>query len=253
MIRISGVCTLFLLSSTLLFAAEPARRFTNEYEIRRDLFAQTSSFLTPSMPSLQTQDVVKRKSPALAALYSLLVPGLGEYYADGFGSGRFFLIAEGAFWLTYATFDIYGAEQRGDSRAFATTHAGIVAAGKDDQFFVDIGNFANTQEFNDKRLRERNLERVYNDPAYRWSWDSEASRLQFKDVRNSGENALNNRKFVVSAIIINHIASAINAARCAISYNKNIEQQSGALQFKADVLGGWANPHGIVLTVSKSF
>jgi hypothetical protein len=254
MIRLLCVCTLILASSNLLVAAETERRYLTEPEIRHELFAGSAQ-VTASTP-LFFQTLVpgaKKKSPALAAMYSLLVPGLGEYYADGFGSGRFFLIAEGALWLTYATFDIYGTEQRDDSRAFAVSHAGIAPAGKDDQFFVDIGNFSDTDEFNDKRLREHDLSRVYNDAAYRWSWDSDASRLQFKDIRNSGENALNNRKFVVSAIIINHIASAINAARVAISHNKNLNEQLGAVQFKADVLGGYANPHGILLTVTKNF
>ncbi len=254
MIRNLRVCTFLLACSTSLFAGEPVTTLASEFEIRHDLFARSTSLATLSPSNLQIQEPgAKKKSPALAALYSLLIPGLGEYYAEGFGSGKFFSIAEGALWLTYATFDIYGSEQRSDSRTFAASHAGINPAGKDDEFFVDIGNFANTQEFNNKRLRERDLNRVYNDAAYQWSWDSDASRLQFKDIRNSGENALNNRKFVVSAIIINHIASAINAARAAISYNKSMSEQMGEVQFKADVLGGYSNPHGIMLTVTKNF
>jgi hypothetical protein len=63
----------------------------------------------------------------------------------------------------------------------------------------------------------------------------------------------NNRKFVVAAIIINHVASAINAARSAIAYNKEISDPVGELLFKADVMGGIEHPHGVMLTVSKNF
>ena len=61
----------------------------------------------------------------------------------------------------------------------------------------------------------------------------------------------NNRRFVVGAIIINHIASAINAARSAISHNKKINRALDELSFKAEVMGGFSNPHGILLTVTK--
>jgi hypothetical protein len=56
----------------------------------------------------------------------------------------------------------------------------------------------------------------------------------------------NNKKFVVAAIIINHVASAINAARGAVAHNSD-------LSFRAEVLGGLARPHGMMVTVTKTF
>jgi hypothetical protein len=58
---------------------------------------------------------------------------------------------------------------------------------------------------------------------------------------------------VVAAVIVNHVASAINAARAAIAHNKEIDNALGDLQFGARVLGGWEQPHGIELTVSRPF
>ncbi len=63
----------------------------------------------------------------------------------------------------------------------------------------------------------------------------------------------NNRKFVVLAVLVNHVASAINAARAAIAHNKEVDNSLGDLQFGARVLGGWEQPHGIMLTVAKGF
>jgi hypothetical protein len=63
----------------------------------------------------------------------------------------------------------------------------------------------------------------------------------------------NNRKFVFAAILINHVGSAINAVRAAIIHNKAVSDAVGELDIRADVLGGWARPHGIMLTLTRKF
>ncbi len=246
------IVTVFIVASSL-FAGEPARR-PSRFEIQHDLFV-SSGHLDSTNFVMQAEPASRqKKSVGLAAIYSLFLPGLGEYYADGLGSGKYFAIAEGVLWLTFATLDIQGNSLRDDARTFAVSHAGINPIGKNDQFYVDIGNFQNTQEYNDKRLRERSPDRLYNTAAgYGWDWDSELARTAFKDTRISGETVLNNRKFVVLGLVLNHIASAINAARSAISYNKETADQMGELHFKADIIGGLANPQGVMVTVSKGF
>jgi hypothetical protein len=119
---------------------------------------------------------------------------------------------------------------------------------------VDVGNFASLAEYNDKRLRDREPSKVY-DPAqgYAWQWDAETSRLTFRDQRVRSETMYNNRKFVIAGILINHVASAINAARAVIAGNAAAESVLGGLQFGADVMGHPASPHGVILTVSKVF
>lgn len=214
------VFTVFVCSP--LIAGEP--EFSGRHAIQQDLFANSNPNSIFGSLSVQSQEATQtRKSVGLAVLYSLLLPGLGEHYADGFSSGKYFSIA-------------------------------------DAQFFVDIGNFLNTTEFDEKRNRERDPQRTYGNRAgYSWNWgpaelpQSDINRALYKDQRISGDNMLNNRKFVIAAIVINHVASAINAARMAISYNREITEQSSHYQFKADVLGGLSNPHGVMLTVSRSF
>ena len=118
----------------------------------------------------------------------------------------------------------------------------------------DVGNFLDTDAYNEKKLRDREVDLLY-DPAagYAWRWDSEASRATFRDRRVSSDNMYNNRKFVVAAVLTNHVASAINAARPAISHNKDVDNSLGELHFGARVLGGWEKPHGIMFSVVKSF
>ncbi len=247
------ICSLlFALCTQMLFAAE--KPVLSRYDAGLDLIPPASfSGLQEFQDTPPSETSRDKKSPGLAALYSLLLPGMGELYADGFSSGKYFTIAEGALWLTYATLDVYGNSIQDDARSFAVSKAGVNTSGKPDQFFIDIGNFVDVYEYNEKQLRDREEEKLYDPNAgYYWRWESDDLRAQYREERINAENVFNNRKFVVAAIIVNHVASAINAARSAISYNAEREA-TGELRFGASVLGSVSHPHGILLTVSKGF
>ena len=256
MVTMRWLLFLLIIGFTLVHAKDPPVVFHSHFEIQRHLFGDdvwTPQHGPPSINFAMQESDAERKSVGLAAIYSLLFPGMGELYADGFGSGKYFLIAEGALWLTYAAFDVYGSSLQDDARAFAVSHAGVDPSGKDDQYYVDIGNFVEINQYNEKQLRDREPERLYDPNAgFAWRWESDAARAAYREQRISGENMFNNRRFVVGAIIINHIASAINAARSAISHNKEINRALDELSFKAEVMGGYSNPHGILLTITKS-
>ena len=57
------------------------------------------------------------------------------------------------------------------TRGLFLGHAGVSAEGKDDQFFIDVGNFMSVADYNDKRLRDREPDKLY-DPlkGYSWRW-----------------------------------------------------------------------------------
>lgn len=254
--RWGGAIVIQILLPMVLVAQENGVRPLSRDEVRRALVPPASTMLAADdnrVPGLEG-DASLRKSTGLAALYSLLVPGMGELYAGGFSSGRYFLIAEGALWITYAGFTIRGDAQQNDARAYAISGAGIDPAGKDDQFYIDIGNFLTTEEYNDKQLRDREPDKVYDRTAgYGWDWTSDATRQTYKSERLAAENTINNRKFVVTAILINHVISAINAARVAVLHNKAIDQALGDLEIRAGVTGGWDRPSGIMVSFTKPF
>lgn len=253
MATMKWVATIAFLLPLQSLAADNSPRVLSRFEVQHDLFMGGTDGLAPS-ELFPTEGSAKKKSTGLAAMYSLLLPGMGELYADGFESGQYFLIAEGVLWLTYATFEIYGNQLRDDSRAFAQSHAGVIPSAKTEQYWVDIGNFIDVYEYNDKKLRDREPGKLY-DPysSNAWRWDSDVSRAEFREQRIASENMYNNQKFVVAAILINHVASAINAVRSAISYNKSLDDALGELDIRADVMGGWMRPQGIMVTMTKNF
>ena len=149
---------------------------------------------------------------------------MGELYAGDFGTGRYSLGAEAALWLTYISFQQYGSWIQADSRAYAVSHAGVAMGGKDDQFFVNVSNFQDVYTYNEKKLQDRNLAEVY-DPAqgYYWKWDNDVDRQRFRSLRISSAKVFDNSRFVIGAVVVNHIISAISAARLARQVGRTVQ------------------------------
>lgn len=211
----------------------------------------------PAPPLPVAQELVPetgRRSPATAAFYSLLVPGMGEWYAGRFDIGRYSLIAEGTLWLSYYSLQRYGSWIRDDARSFAVIHAGASLAGKDDQYFVDLGNFMDTEEYNAKKLTDRMPELLYDpDAGYRWRWDSDVKRREYRSMRVAGETVFNTSKFVIGAVVVNHLISAVNAVRLAKQHNDGLTDGAGAWRLESSVTRIGERPDGITVSVVRTF
>jgi hypothetical protein len=194
-----------------------------------------------------------RKSIGLGVLYSLLLPGMGELYAGGYGSGKYFTAAEGVLWLTLGAIDLHARSMQDDARSFAAIHAGFDPAGKNDSYYINIGNFTDIWSYNEQVLRDRDAYKLYDpqSPAF-WEWDSDANRDLYREQRVASDQMFNNTRFVAAAIAINHVLSAINAARLIVSGNRSLGTD-GSLDIGANVLGGFARPHGIALSFTRHF
>jgi hypothetical protein len=206
----------------------------------------------PLIAQTGLQPEEEKKSVPQAVMYSLVLPGMGELYAGEYGIGKYFTIAEGALWATLLGFDRYGTWLQDDSRSFAAQHAGITTAGKSDQYFMDVGNFNSVVDYNEQMLRDRDPHKLYDEQSFRWFWDSPANRQIYRDRRVSSDQMFNDTRFVAAAIAVNHIVSAINAARLVIAHNKSLESSS-SIDIRATVIGGFEHPNGIMISFVKSF
>jgi len=211
---------------------------------------------TPLLSTLNLEPVGdSKKSVFFAVVASLIVPGMGELYAGSFESGKYYLIAEGGLWLTYAGFRTHSNWLRGDAQLFASQHAGASFANKDDDYSVNIGNFINTDAYNDLKSRNREYALIYHtdrSPEYLWNWDSDANRMRFKDLRIRSDAAKNNSKFVIGVIVINHLLSAFSAGKNAAEYNKSISEND-RVQFQAFTLNTGSRIDGIGLSITTKF
>jgi len=243
-----------LLSCTLLACMAISVFVNGQVRVRQSLLKESreAQGLQQADLSLQSPDRAP-KSVALAIAYSLILPGMGSLYADNFSTGRYFLVAEAGFWLTYAGFRAHGDWLRHDAKTYAAQHSSAVFDGKDEQFDVNIGNFNSLEAYNQAKLRNGEYDQLYElSGASAWNWDSDANRLAYKDLRIRSDEAFRNSQFVIGALVVNRIIAAISAATAVAEYNR-AGHSSGAWQLDARVLGGTLAAHGIELRLRKAF
>jgi hypothetical protein len=193
-----------------------------------------------------------KKSVVLAVVASLILPGMGELYAESFESGKYNLIAEGGLWLTYSGFRMHADWLQQDARTFANQHAGANFDNKDDQYSVDIGNFNTTDEYNQAKLRNRENDLVYTADQYKWQWDSDANRTQFKDLRIRSGEVKNNAKFFIAAVVVNHLFSAFSAGRKTAAYNKSLSTMDN-IEIQTFAFNSGTHVDGVGIRISTKF
>jgi len=183
-----------------------------------------------TQPPLPVQNFEK-KSPGLAILYSLLLPGMGELYAGNYSTGKYFTIADGVIWGFFTGMTIYGNNKEDDYRSFAKAYGSVNLDGKDEEYFANISLYENIDEFNREKELNRDFNGVYDVDTYYWEWEGTSQRREYRDLWLSSENAKNNVRFAVGALVLNRIVSAIFAVRSVSAYNK---KQAGELSWNVN-------------------
>ncbi len=150
--------------------------------------------------------------PGRALLFSFLVPGLGQYVQGSRKSAAAFFAAEVAFWVAAGSFHAAGQWKEDDYRLYARVHAGIDPAGKDKDFYVNIGNYNSLNDYNQAKLRARNLRDYYRDKqAYAWQWDSPENRQFYEQLRVTSDRYYNRAELMLGGVLANHLISGLHA------------------------------------------
>lgn len=222
------IILLSVLFSSIIFSQESNSFLSLKSQILKT--QQIESNLQYQVSGLQNttsfpENNIHKKNPGLAILFSILLPGMGELYAEGFDSGKYFTIADGLLWGTLAGFNIYGNWQENNYKVFAQTNAGLNPDGKTSEYFANVGLYLSIEEYNRLQELNRNFGNVYDPNKYYWNWKSHDFRKEYREMWSSSENAFNNVRFVAGALILNRLISAINAVRLVSSYNKNLDEK----------------------------
>ena len=243
------ISLILLVSSSILFSQ------TDDYKSIQEL----KSTLKNSDENIQTTSINlspnlsnEKKSVGLGIVYSLLLPGMGELYADSYGSGKYFTIADGVLWGTLIGMSAYSNIQEDNYKSYAATRAGVIHENKDEDYYANIGDYTSVYSYNDQKALERNFDEMYDEESNFWKWNSTDERRTYRDMWNSSETASNNIRFVVGGLILNRIVSAINAARLVSSYNRSIEEEV-SWNFSVGFMSQPNLPTGLSFNVQKSF
>jgi hypothetical protein len=169
--------------------------------------------ISVSLPVLAAE--TKPGANRSAFLKSFVIPGWGQYSLGRKNAALTFFGAELMLVGGMLTLNAYGRSTRADYQALAAAYAGV-QGGHGHDFYVDVGNWMTVDQFNQRRLQERNFEALYTDPHDRWQWDTDAHRAEMEMNRIRSDRAFNNVLYVVGGLVLNHIASAIHAGRMAV-------------------------------------
>ena len=207
-------------------------------------------------------------SPTKAVLYSLLLPGLGDYQLGNKGRATCFFAAEGLIWLSYAVFEVQGSQREDEYQDLAARFAGVSNGGHSDEFYATLRDYDNSDEYeadvkfdgrielsDDGRYPDRisadALDQYFTDNRIEdyepWQWASMDRRLQYSEVRSSSKTSYRRADYMFAAAAANRVVSAIvafSAARGA--------QKSNDLGYRLDFTPA-ARGVDLSLTFTRSF
>ena len=179
--------------------------------------------------------VQRARSPKVAGLMSLVLPGAGQAYAGGGTSARFFLFSEGMLWAGNVGFRVLARARDNTFKGFAAAHAGVRALDKGARYFDEVASYPSLTVRNSaaRYLGGPDADLIPETPDHFWEWDSEASRQRFQRLRSASTSARRDALLCVGGLVLNRFAGAIHAASLA---------RSRALRaaFVPDLRGGWA-------------
>ncbi len=243
-----------LLSAASLFAqaAGPAD------SVKAQLPAQSDEIIIRDLPVTQPAlpEPVKpaaapranRKSIKQAFFMSLALPGAGEYYVGAKRYAAGFLTAEGLIWGFALVSKFQGDMWRSDYRNYAAQQAGANYGREDDNYYRDVYEYPNSEWYNEDQWRQAR-EQYPTDPqaqaafvagrlygtADAWRWTTESDWDRYRSMRVKSRKALQRISYAAGSALLNHLLSAVNAARLARSYNIRQARKTAAIEWRLDL------------------
>ena len=218
-----NILILLIIFSSHIFSQNNESSF---YSFKQQAISEISQIKDLDQPVVD-DNVKQKKSTGLAIVYSLLLPGMGELYADAYDSGVYFTIADGVLWGTYVGMNVYANWQKDRYISYSQTNAGVTPENKDEDYYATIGEYLDIDQYNDQQAFEYNFDEMYNTETHFWKWNTSEERKEYRNMWVSSEQTFNDVRFVVGALLLNRVISAINAVRLVSKYNNNLSQEVG--------------------------
>ncbi|MBK7499140.1 MAG: hypothetical protein IPI19_08565 [Ignavibacteriales bacterium] len=218
-----NILILLIILTSQIFSQNNESSF---YSFKQQAISEISQIKDLDQPVVD-DNVKQKKSTGLAIVYSLLLPGMGELYADAYDSGVYFTIADGVLWGTYVGMNVYANWQKDRYISYSQTNAGVTPENKDEDYYATIGEYLDIDQYNDQQAFEYNFDEMYDTETHFWKWNTSEERKEYRNMWVSSEQTFNDVRFVVGALLLNRVISAINAVRLVSKYNNNLSQEVG--------------------------
>jgi len=161
---------------------------------------------------------------------SAILPGTGQL-VQGQNRGWIYLGIEIAGWFTYGSLRSAGSQATEDFQQFADSHWDWDRYGS----VTDCGEGLGPEDFDEEsaelmRLYEETRDQFYDDigsrNVYACGWDDQGNRSSYQSMQGDADGFYNASEFVVAAIVLNHLVSAVDAAKSASNRRKAERAQS---------------------------
>ncbi len=172
-------------------------------------------------------------SPGKAVLYSLLLPGLGDWKLGNKNRATVFFALEGLIWVSYATFQVQGGNYENEYEDLAVRFAGVSGTDHSDDFYATIRDYDSSEEYeadikNEGRYYDTGseaLDQYFIDNRVEdyqpWLWASTDRRLQYSETRSASKTAYRRADYMIAAAAANRVVSAVFAYAGARSAAKH--------------------------------
>jgi hypothetical protein len=205
-----------------------------------------------SIQGKESMDVYafKGKSLKKAFVFSLIIPGSGEFYADSKIKAALFFGMDVAFWGLYMNYHNQGKDKEKEYIKYADSHwdRDNYATWLEITYGIssDTSRYWDPQDEEWKYLShhlpdnktQQYYEMIGKYEQFGAGWDDfdqgtdySANRISYVDMRHNSNNLLGKAKNMASISIANHILSAFDAALSVRKYNKRGERFS-QIEFK---------------------
>jgi hypothetical protein len=180
----------------------------------------------PQISTSFSHVVNEEKSVFRAVVFSLLMPGMGELYAGDYATGKYFTILEASLWGAFLGTDYYAGWQEDNYRAYASAYGEVDPAGKDADYYANVGLYRSVEQYNEDMSLQGEFRKMYDPAESNWRWETDAEREEYRSRWLASEEAYNNIQFIVGAMIVNRLASAIIAGRLVSKRNAALEESA---------------------------
>jgi len=183
-------------------------------------------------------------SPGKAVLYSLLLPGLGDWKLGHRDRAATFFAIEGVIWTSFIVFEVQGGDLETEYQDLAVRFAGVTSTDHSDEFYATIRDYNAGEDYeavvkDDGRFEYLdqtnggglgNITSEWLDQYFienrvadyePWLWASTERRLQYSEVRSASKTAYRRADYMLAAAATNRVVSAIFAYAAARSAAKH--------------------------------
>lgn len=202
------------------------------------------------------------KSVKKAFLYSLVLPGAGQIYTGSKLKGALFLAVEAASWIGYFSFHSKGDTKTDEFNLFADTYWSQTRyedfldtnwSVRDDDSVFNVDGDPSSGYYFTHHLPDTKTQQYYemigkyNEFVFGWAdvapltspdldateHTTSAMRLHYMDMRHDANVAYDRATASLMVMMVNHLASAFEAALSAKRHNNRLSGDGGGFSFRA--------------------